>query len=247
LPPKYKNPPVIEALIFIGVVPSTSPIERLEAVVPGVPIRYPNRQSVAQTGFTIDLQNPKEATTTAQQLGYSYSDETNTRVVQIRRDGFVFSRLTPYPYSGWDEWTAEAIGLWNRYKEVVSPQSVNLLQVRYANRIRIPQLRFLPQEYLNAYPWISTALPPMNGFVLRVEFPAPTIPGARLVINQGTLYDPTEPQTASILLDLEVSKSGVELEPKDPNVWQTIEELHRLETSAFEACITDKSREVFNR
>lgn len=243
---RYKNPPVIEAFVFIRVAPATAPIAALEGVIPEVPIRYPNRQSVSTSAFTIDLQNPKDASTTAQQIGYRYASEDNTKVVQVRTDGFVFSRLAPYPADGWDEWTPEARQLWARYNAVVRPKSVTLLQVRYANRIPVPTVPWRPMDYLTTYPWIGPGLPVMAQYILRAEFPISKIPGARLAVNQGTLYDPTSPPGASILLDLEVSKS-VELKPDDPEVWDTIEVLHRCETEAFEACITDTTRAMFNQ
>jgi uncharacterized protein (TIGR04255 family) len=243
--PRYKNPPIIEAILNIQVDP---PVEgaTLANVVPAEPIRYTSKETLSTAGFTIDVANGIQSSLREEIAGYRYLNESGTQAVQVRRDGFAFTQLVPYPTNGWDDWRQEAERLWKAYLAVANPRTVVRLQVRYANRIRIPGTRMEPGEYFNTYLAIAPGLPDCNHFLLRAEFSYDNMPGARLQITQGPILDfPQEDDVIPILLDLDVSRSIV-MDPTDPALWERLEELHECETDAFEACITNKSRELFN-
>jgi uncharacterized protein (TIGR04255 family) len=244
--PRYKNPPIIEAILNIQVNPAVEALT-LSAVVPTEPLIYTSKQVMTAAGFTIDVANGIQSSLREEVLGYRYANEANTQAVQIRRDGFAFSQLAPYPLNGWEDWRPEAERLWNAYRAATNPVTVVGLQVRYANRIRIPETRIEPGEYFSTYFATSNELPDCNNFFLRSEFAYPDLPTAKLLLSQGTIRDfPEESDVMSILLDLDVSRSLV-VPASDPTLWDMLEDLHERETDAFEACITNHTRELFNK
>src|SRR6185436_13117097 len=99
------------------------PIEAalLGNVVPAEPLVYTSKQTMTGAGFTIDVANGIQSSLTQEILGYRYLNEANTQAVQVRRDGFAFSQLAPYPPNGWEDWRPEAERLWNAYKSVTRP------------------------------------------------------------------------------------------------------------------------------
>jgi uncharacterized protein (TIGR04255 family) len=54
---------------------------------------------------------------------------------------------------------------------------------------------------------------------------------------------PASPGVASIVLDIDLFRSD-EIPPDDVGIWAFLEGLHARKTDIFEACITDRTREV---
>jgi uncharacterized protein (TIGR04255 family) len=73
--------------------------------------RYPTRQDRFEVRASVAL-TPTVATRAEQrQLGYAFTSQAGVEIVQVRIDGFTFSRL--HPYTSWDSFSAEARQLWD--------------------------------------------------------------------------------------------------------------------------------------
>jgi len=80
-----------------------------------------------------------------QTTGFRFWSPDRQQVFQVRLDGFLFSRLTPY--TEWEQWQPEARRSGDRYCSVVRPRSVVRIAVRYVNRVSIGADRVEPEDY----------------------------------------------------------------------------------------------------
>lgn len=64
-----------------------------------------------------------------------------------------------------------------------------------------------------------------------------------LLLNQA-IIDPAGPDVASVVLDLDLFRVD-DLPTTEVDIWSFFEELHERKNNVFEACITDKARELF--
>ncbi|MCX7049361.1 MAG: TIGR04255 family protein [Candidatus Sumerlaeota bacterium] len=74
---------------------------------------------------------------------------------QINRNGFVFSRLQPYP--GWDQFIYEARRLISVYMEIAKPLEIAKLELRYINRFALPSKDFCLEDYLRFVPQTASS------------------------------------------------------------------------------------------
>lgn len=239
---RYKNPPVVEAVIDIKVRSERPPtFEALASINGGEEATYPSRHSVSTGQFTFEIANG-QSSASQQLVGYRFSTAANDMVFQAHIDGFSFSRLTPY--RDWELWQPEARRIWDRYRAVVEPIEITRIAVRYVNRVLLNREKFRPSEYFHCFPALPESFGPTSAFVMRVEIPQPSLGDGMLVLSQGILADPS-PVTMSVLLDLDLFRS-VKLQANDPSLWTQIEELHLRENELFEDSITERTRGIFD-
>ncbi len=60
--------------------------------------------------------------------------ETGPYIAQFLKNGLIFSRLEPY--ENWELFASEGLRLWNIFQKVAEPTEIQLLGVRFINRIR---------------------------------------------------------------------------------------------------------------
>lgn len=65
-----------------------------------------------------------------------------------------------------------------------------------------------------------------------------------LVINQAIVPPPT-PDVVSIILDLDLFREG-DIPSNEIDIWHILEQMHEHKNIAFEACITERTRELIN-
>lgn len=68
--------------------------------------------------------------------GYMYLQEDGKQLIQVRTNGFSFNRLAPY--SSFDDYLPEIIRTWGLFRDVTKPVQVNVIRLRYINRIELP-------------------------------------------------------------------------------------------------------------
>jgi len=234
---------VLEALVDIRV-ERGSPIDlpTLANVHVGEEERYPKREALMSSSITFDPKGNAVAQAAQSMNGYRFSDSANSRIAQVRQDGFTFSRLQPYDQ--WESWRGEARRVWDRYVEAVRPKTINRVAVRYINRIDVSSTRGRLRDYLNIYPELPNEIPNlMTGFIMRLELALPDLPSAALVLSLGRIPPPSQ-GLVSILLDLDLYQQ-LKMGPREENLWDSLETLHARENLFFESCITDRARELF--
>jgi len=167
-------------------------------------------------------------------------------VVQVRLDGFTFSRL--HPYEDFEHLRDEARRLWNIYREVVRSRKVTRVAVRYINQFNIPitpGTSIEPEDYFYTFPQVSKNLPTemryFGPYLMSLRLFQHDLKGI-LVLNQA-MTPPSLPETISIVLDFDLY---IENPPvtNEQQLWAVFDRLRERKNLYFEACITDKAREL---
>ena len=135
--------------------------------------------------------------------------------------------------------------LWKLYRQAVNPLKVTRVAVRYINKIDIPVPTIDYKDYFLTTPEVSPGLPQMlSGFFMQLQFPQEDF-GGLLILNETALSS-NQPDTNSVVLDLDVFKAGLEL-TSDEDIWVLLNTLRNRKNQFFEGCITDKTRALFGK
>lgn len=241
---QYENAPIKEALIDIRVtIPPIVTLDVLESLHDRIRDKYPQKKKrlyvIGQ--FSPEAEVPAKAERNV--MGFVFSSEDEKQFVQARLDGFTFSRLRPY--GNWIELRDESRRLWNIYRTTVNPRAVTRVAVRYVNQIDIPHPAIDYKDYFRTTPEVSPDLPQgLSGFFMQLQFPQEDF-GGMLILTQ-TAIAPSEPNTNSVILDLDVFKGDTEI-VEDEVAWQLLEKLRIRKNEFFEGSITPKTRELFGK
>ena len=237
----YKNAPITEAVLDIRTRLSDPSLPRLSE------IRDPSYPNLFQTpnlmafSFTWNEGQPS-FNTSSDPLGFSYRSEDEKNIFQVRKDGFSHNRLPPY--TEWQSFSSEARRLWSIYKDNAVPAEIELIGLNYINEIYIPSgVSF--GDYFKTYIEVPSDLPQMlTGFSFTYQLPLPNEAGF-LQIAQG--YGPfKKPDHSTVILNIQASKQINKKcsEVSEEDLWSMFENLRYAKSQAFEACITDKVREM---
>jgi uncharacterized protein (TIGR04255 family) len=239
----YPKAPITEALIDLGVeLPANFSAEDLAKVQKGEEAAYPTVERIDETVGQV-LVGPalSAASTTRQHRGFLFRSSDGKHIQQARTNGFTMSRLAPYPR--WEEFRSEARRLWDIYRAIAHPTKVVRVAVRYINRIDIPLPLSDFGEYLRTVPQVSTHLPQgLNSYFMQLVIPLDDIK-SQAIINE-TIIDPARANVVSVVLDIDIFRSD-DLPSSEEGIWGFIEHLRDVKDNVFEACITDKARELF--
>lgn len=135
--PTYPNPTIIEALCEIHfsargerVWSPTQPLPlycRLQATFPVVEV-VP--ELAVHLEFSPD--GPKQSVQKRSQR-VRLSNAQKTRMLQISSDVWVYNVLSPYP--GWPRLKEDLLELWNNCSDILEPQAIFKIGLRYINKI----------------------------------------------------------------------------------------------------------------
>jgi len=174
--------------------------------------------------------------------GCLFKSKDNTKIAQVRLNGFTFNKLKPY--SGWDVFYPEARELWEKYVDLTKPGNVSRLALRYINRIDVP----LPikdfKEYILTVPEIAKGLP--QGLVeclMRLCIPNLDIAAHAMVTVS---FKPRKENLAilPIIFDIDVFKM-VDFNPENEEIWETMKLLRDFKNDIFLKSLTKKTKDMF--
>jgi uncharacterized protein (TIGR04255 family) len=241
----YSKAPITEALIDLRVVPLE---ENSLKVIQGLQQRlsedYPECEDMifAQGQFQ-QIGSNVTATASQSPLGYRFISSDRKKVFQARLDGFTLSQLEPY--ENWEILRNEAKRLWELYIEVSQPKSVERVAVRYINRLDLPlepshSLDF--KDYLRTVPEISEGIAQgLSGYFMQLQIPQSDL-DAMLLLNEAIIPS-SKDGVVSVLLDIDLSQLA-SFPIDNDNYWKILDEFRFRKNEIFEACITDKLREL---
>ncbi|MFN7412468.1 MAG: TIGR04255 family protein [Dolichospermum sp.] len=239
----YSHAPITEAVINIQA--QLSPKVKLDVLwqmYSNIQTEYPKCEDVFILQGQMIVAATVESTATQSQIGYRVLSSDQKHIIEMRLDGFSFSRLAPYDC--WENFRDEAQRLWSIYQSLTYPQAITRLAIRYINRLDIPLPVGDLQEYLRTFPEVSGNLPQgLSGYFMQLQIPQDNL-GAMLVINQAIVTPPTE-EVVSILLDLDLFVEQ-NIANNELGIWELLEQMHTQNNQAFEACITERTRELIN-
>ncbi len=249
---RYKNPPVEEALCEFRFKPGqawdlTIP-GKLQAAFGDEYVGKPQEQRVFQVGLQVQGDKPSNLQFGEGLARVQLVTGDGKRMVGVGPDVLSIHMLRPYQdprepgRGGWEEFRPRIETALEAYSEVAQPVGVIRVAIRYINRIVIPQGTVRIEQYLkSALPEVDGLPNHVTNFMSRVDYMYQD--DVRIVLSQGSIDAP--PDQVSFLLDLDVIWEKTE--PVDESrALMIAEDLRDRERAAFEAVITDKSRELFD-
>jgi uncharacterized protein (TIGR04255 family) len=239
----YSRAPITEALIDIRAeLPDGVTLATLIDVHSSIKADYPMLENFLIVQGQMVAGASVGATASQTQVGYIFSSSDQKQIFQARLDGFTFSRLAPY--DRWETFRNQAQRLWSIYQLVTKPKRISRLALRYINRLDLP----LPfgdfKDYLRTVPEVSPDLPQgLSGYFMQLQIPQEDM-SAMLILNQALIPPPT-PEVVSVLLDIDLFRE-IDLPDDYSALWDVLEQLHTRTDQVFEACITDRTRELID-
>ncbi len=125
---------------------------------------------------------------------------------------------------------------------MAQPRGFRRIGFRYINIVEFNREEIKLEDYFRFYPLIPDTLPKPSSFSTRVEFPYEE-GNERLTLTLASVV-PKKPDTISVLLDLEYVMRTPEYVSIE-NISDWLEKAYERIEDAFELCITDRAREVF--
>lgn len=241
----YDHAPITEALIDIQIEPSSDfGFGQLEPIAKKVSENYPRQQVLQRGEAQFSFAEGLKTETSQQQWGWRCFSSDGKQVLQVRTDGFTFSRLEPY--QTWELLRDEAKRLWQIYRDHAKPNKITRVAVRYLNQFNFPDTRIEAEDYLNTYPQLASELPDglrdFGHFLMTLRIPQHDLKGM-LILNEALAMKQTIKDTVPIILDLDLFVVNPTI-ASDEGLWDLLETLRKRKNIYFEACITDKTREL---
>ena len=237
-----RNAPIREALIDFRVRASAEP-SALEECAKTFEAEYPKRVGLykGQFGFSFNEGNVTALPADRALVGYRIDSADGHHVVQLRVDGFTFSRLPKY--ETFDQMREEARRLWKGYAACLRPEAITRAAVRFINVMELPVGGFPLTEFLTAPPALPAALPQaLSGFLERVVFQDPKTAASVIVTQafEGAAGDARYPAT----LDIDAFRDR-EFDANDVGVWEYLEGLRNLKNDVFFESVTERTVELY--
>ncbi|MBW4635964.1 MAG: TIGR04255 family protein [Iphinoe sp. HA4291-MV1] len=240
---KYTRVPITEALIDLQIeVPSEKDVSVLTKFLNDLKSDYPKHEYLLdfQSQFQLDSSLTTTTTITQKYTGFRVFSTDNKQVIQLRLNGFTFSRLAPY--DKWESFRDEARRLWEIYCKTIDAKTVTRVAVRYINRIDLPYPFNDFKEFLLTLPEISPKLSQgLSDYFMQLQIPQTDL-DAMLVLNEGIIPSDKE-NSVSVLLDIDLF-SNIKISSHDNSYWNILENFRIRKNEIFEGCITDKTREL---
>jgi uncharacterized protein (TIGR04255 family) len=235
----FANNPITEAIIAIAIQElPTSSIEQIRSLTPKVHDGYLKNETISQAHLLGEIRPEAPPKTSVQQktLGLQFRSEDAKQIFQARLNGFSFHRLAPY--DRWEPFRDEAFRLWEVYRETVGEIQPQSFTVRYLNTLVIPSPGLM-EDYLKIYPEIPREWPQLlSNCLMRLDLPISdehTSEAGNLTAVQTFL--PSQPGTASILLDLNLSYPA--LRNSNETLWRRIDAVRPVKNRLFNATLTE--------
>jgi len=238
----YKHAPITEAIFDIKVEGSgVDNIERLEEIHRKTQSEFPNVRKKSNYSGVITFKPDTQNVHTENKmlpLGFVYSNGDGSRQFQARLDGFTYNMLSPY--TQWEDFSLNALQLWNIYEAVLRPTAITRIALRYINRIMLPIPFRDFDDYFTSMPSIPKNLPQtFSGFFTQIKIPI--IKENRFVILTHTIEEATSSKLPFII-DIDAFELN-NIHPRE--LQDKFNELRVLKNEIFENCITDETRKLF--
>lgn len=242
-PLHFKNPPIVEAVIFISVSPlPESILEQFDSLAAKMAeLGYKSPTSMSQNQFKLEIREGKsKAETSDVRHGLRFDSTDGLHAVQFNRSEFLFSRLGRY--ETWESFRDTAKKLWELYLGEIGPAELISFGVRYINKVFIP-LDTDINLYLNIYPFLPQDIPQsVTEQFMRLAFPISDPQG--VLVHQQILLPPEKEDFATVLLDNDFRFSAIGL--SSAGIWDHFEKVRTIKDDYFVKFVTEKLMETFN-
>jgi uncharacterized protein (TIGR04255 family) len=247
-PRHLDNAPIAEAVIdFRTRTAVTLDVEALSDLGAQLGALYPEKPAdIGFLEFGIHQQPGQKLTSSQKDLGkvgYRFRSSDGKHIFQLRKDGFTFSRLSPYPH--WDHFFDEASKAYRRYFEIGQLEGMHRIGVRYINRM------LLPDGEVGDFSGFLTAPPPfpqevpalMTQFLTQVHVQE-LDSLIHATVTQTVQKGQSTPGFVPVILDIDVFQNGNFSVTPDVLLPQ-LNPLRDFKNRLFFASITEKTADLF--
>ena len=171
--PSYPNPQLVEALCEFHLrFPAADPWKpnKPGAFFKAVQDSYPEIEPITQQGvqLVIGPDTPPQQQLLPPRITFRLKHAEQPLLLQLSEQTFTINALRPYP--GWEHVKAELRNVWPLVLNILKPEAVTRLGMRYINRIARRADREKPGYWLKACDFIPPALLESGpGFQLRLQ------------------------------------------------------------------------------
>lgn len=228
--------PIVEAAIDIRIVPSvkwdeTSLQRELKQCLPDYPKIVPLR------GARFEINAKKLLNPAVEDFGcvsLKLHSGDNLHIAQFNKDAFVFSRLKPY--ENWEQFSAEALRLWDIYCELLKPKQVTRIGLRFINRIAIKQEKVELADY---YKYPPASLKELNWTLAHyLHHDVMQVPETSYAVNLIKTVQ-NVPGEIGLILDIDVF-TGEGFEYNELHLKRFLEEMRWVKNKIFFSSLTDR-------
>lgn len=235
------NAPIIEAVLDIDcVLPISFKLEDVEvAARDSFRGEYPKfkKQFLLQHSVKHPAEGPAEISGSKALQALQFLKEDEKQLIQLRRNGFSFNRLTPYDSLG--AYLPEIERTWNAYQSLAGPSSIRRISLRYINRLMLPAHgpTVCLSDYLKQAPHLpeDTKLS-FTGFLHQHQ-----------AIEEGTgdrvaiviASQPIEHDELPVILDITASRECRMLPDQWSEIQDVIRALRSLKNQVFKQSLTE--------
>lgn len=240
----YSKAPIAEAVISLRIDPpkglSLSVFRQVANNLIGYPKRLPIKS--IQMGFSAADSPTPEFHGAHEEVGLRLETDDGRRVLQMQKHEFTFSHLSPY--TSWEEFSAEGKLLWPLFIGASGATQVTRAAVRAINKLDIPgPIRDLPQ-YIGLLPMLPRDIPASpETFFMQFQLSLEHVTtGCRAIVNVASGSQPDK-GVSHVLLDFDLFVQSP-MDVANENIWPLLDKLSEGKNQLFEACITDKTRDL---
>ena len=239
----YPNPPIVEAIFDVQMeLPQNVGIAELEAFGKTFASAYPEKKARRKFASKVEIKN-EEPSAEAFNLGIAGIlnwSSNHTQALQVRLDGFSFSRLKPY--ETWDVHFTEFLKYLKLYCEHIFPLQIKRVATRFVNVIE------LPREHVNwGKYFVNAARTPIcnalvTNFFDRVEFTFPSSSMKGSVTH--AIMQSNDPLKLPVVLDIETFVE-MNAKPDLEMIRSLFQNLRVAKNQIFQESLTPTAKEMF--
>lgn len=244
---KYANPPIVEAMVEVRFASQKEwTDETLARVTQVVQKRYPGKPR-RQTRFDIQAKvngddlSTESAVTFHQAL---FPSEDGLSIVGVGAGQISVHVLAPY--LGWEKFLPLVKEAVEMYASEARPDGVSLVGVRYIDQISLPVTAEKPVEsFFTCFPKSPSAMPSALDAFHFVTQSRDVERDFSAVLTLASVPTTMPSPRQVVLFDLNLVRIFAGLPANIGDVERHAEFLHAQQKTIFEACITEKTRELF--
>ncbi|MBQ0894298.1 TIGR04255 family protein [Micromonospora sp. U56] len=243
----YSKAPIIEAVIELRTRHAENvTLDDLARIHGAEATRYPVLDKRLQVDNRIEVTDGEVSSQIDhRQLGFVFKSADELQIIHATVQGFLFSRLAPYP--NWEPFVEEAWRVWQKYRQEAKPEALTRVGVRFINRINVPSDSIEIKDYLRTYPELSGELPQvLSGYFMQVQVPLRQFDG---IVNITSGIENPGQGLVSLILDVDCFRD-LDLSLSAPDFDEEVRAIlwrqREAKNFVFESCITDATRELIS-
>jgi len=242
-PFQYKRAPITEAVVELAFNSSPEDKRRSKAFAT-FRKHYPNFKEINSKSIEVEVRDDGDAISTKNTLKHQFSSSDITQLLITSESSLLFAQLAPY--QGWDLYKERITRDWATWIKHTGHNEVNRIGMRYINRIDIPATNPVTwyENYVTVYPNLPKIIDPSLSHSVNIKVLLDDLESL-LTLNSSVVKSPI-PEHIAIVLDFDISRK-FKTAPSNDEIYEHIDLARKKKNEIFEACITDKARELFNK